>query len=263
MSESDLSFNIDIVGSGPPLVLIHGWGMHSGFFQSIIEKLKDKHTFYCVDLPGHGNSYDSLDLADLDTVVHYLVSALQGLTKDKLAVLGWSMGGLISQRIAMLYADLISKLILVSTTACFENKADWFYGIEPEVLTMFSAELEKDYSATLDRFLALQFMGSDQQKQNLRAARDLLSTKPEPTISTLRRGLQLLVNIDLRSTLDEIKCPCLILGGERDKLVPTKALRFMAETLPVARCYIIKGSSHAPFLTHSEIFNSRLDHFLL
>jgi len=263
MTDIDASLNIEMIGQGPPLVLMHGWGMHSGLFNSLIDKMKDKFRFYGVDLPGHGNSHASVDLSELDQVVHLVVETLRRLTQENINLLAWSMGGLIAQRMAMLYPELIAKIVMVSSTACFENKADWSYGLEAKILRMFSRELEKNYASTLDRFLALQFMGSEQQKKNLRGARALLATKPVPNIAAMQQGLQLLAKVDLRNHLIEIKSPCLILGGERDSLVPTAALRFITERLPKARCHIFKGSAHAPFLSHTEVFNSSLESFLL
>ena len=261
MSEKGL--NIEIEGSGPPLVLLHGWGMHAGMFRPVIEDLKDKFTFHSLDLPGHGGSDTNLNLAELDIVTHQIVEKLQQYVSSEINLLGWSLGGLIAQRIAGLYPTFISKLILVSSSACFQNKADWRYGIEANILDHFSSELESDYTVTLDRFLALQFMGSSEQKKNLKLSRDLLVMKPSPNVMALQQGLELLKQTDLRDNLSEIKCPCLLLSGERDTLIPTNATRFLSEHLPQGRCYLFKGGSHAPFLSHSAAFNLNVEHFLL
>ena len=49
---------VDVVGKGPPLVLLHGWAMHGGIFAPLVERLRDRYTLHVVDLPGHGNSRD-------------------------------------------------------------------------------------------------------------------------------------------------------------------------------------------------------------
>ena len=53
-----MSLHVDIIGSGPPLVLLHGWAMHGGIFAPLVETLRKQRTLYVVDLPGHGHSRD-------------------------------------------------------------------------------------------------------------------------------------------------------------------------------------------------------------
>ena len=48
--------HVDVVGSGPPLVLLHGWAMHGGIFAPLVEALRAHRTLHVVDLPGHGHS---------------------------------------------------------------------------------------------------------------------------------------------------------------------------------------------------------------
>jgi len=255
--------NIEIEGKGPPLALVHGWGMHAGLFQPIVDKLKDRFTFYLVDLPGHGNSTATADLSRLDAITSLIAKNLQQFVSGKINVLGWSLGGLIAQRMATLYPDLVSKLILVSSSACFTNKQGWSDGIDVAMLDQFSTELGNNYQQTLDRFLAVQFMGSAQPKINLKLARDLIAMKSTPTTVALQQGLELLKQTDLRIDLSNISCPCLVLSGERDTLIPTKAVRFITGQIPQARSYLFKSGSHAPFLTHSKAFNENLEQFLL
>ena len=50
--------HVDIVGSGPPLVLLHGWAMHGGIFAPLVEALRELRTLHVVDLPGHGHNRD-------------------------------------------------------------------------------------------------------------------------------------------------------------------------------------------------------------
>jgi len=264
---SEKKLNIEVEGSGPPVVLIHGWGMHAGIFRPIVEQLKDRFTFYLIDLPGHGDSTVTADLSELDSLTELITKEIQQLTNrkisSKISLLGWSLGGLIAQRMAALYPEFVRKLILVSSSACFANKHDWNDGIDAAILEQFSAELGNNYQQTLDRFLAVQFMGSAKPKEHLKLARKLIAMKTTPKTSALQQGLDLLKKTDLRAGLSAIKCPCLLLSGDRDTLIPTRAIRFIGSQIPQARCYLFKGASHAPFLTHSVAFNHNLEQFLL
>ena len=48
--------HVDSYGSGTPLVMLHGWGMHGGMWGSAVTKLAQHYRVHCVDLPGHGYS---------------------------------------------------------------------------------------------------------------------------------------------------------------------------------------------------------------
>ena len=259
---SATEFYNDVRGTGKPLVCLHGWGMHGGIFEPVADVMQKSHQLMLLDLPGHGNSRPIADFDNLDVLTSHVKSQIENLTSEKITILAWSMGGLVGQWLAINHPELIEKLVLVSGTACFENKDDWQHGIQPQVLQQFAAGLEHDYKATLDRFLSLQFMGADDQKTHLRHARDLIAHKPVPDVHALDHGLQLLSNTDLRSHVQDIHCPVLIMSGERDKLVPTSAVRMLAEKVKNGNAVIFKGCGHAPFLSHTPAFINYLKRFL-
>lgn len=51
-----MSLHVETLGSGAPLVLLHGWGMHGGIWSDLAAELAEHHQVHCVDLPGHGFS---------------------------------------------------------------------------------------------------------------------------------------------------------------------------------------------------------------
>ena len=80
--------HLDIIGRGPPLVLIHGWAMHGGVFAPLLDRLGAHFECHVVDLPGHGLSEERDGLA-LDATVERLLALL-----PPAIWLGWSLGGL-------------------------------------------------------------------------------------------------------------------------------------------------------------------------
>ena len=131
-----------------------------------------------------------------------------------------------------------------------------------ETLAQFAAELEKNHAATLRRFLALQVRGSEYEKSLLTELRAQLFARGEPALSALRGGLDILRDADLRPALPEIPQPALLIAGERDKLTPPAASRYMADILPDAKYVEIEGAAHAPFLSHPEVFIEHVKRFL-
>ena len=83
---------------------------------------------------------------------------------------------------------------------------------------------------------------------------------PQP--AALCAGLSILREADLVSVLPQVRCPVLLVGGEYDNLVPVAALEKMAKALSKADLCIIKGASHAPFISHRDEFVSAVARFV-
>jgi len=130
------------------------------------------------------------------------------------------------------------------------------------VLEKFAAELETNHAATLRRFIALQLRGSEKERELLALMRERLFSRGEPDMAALRAGLNILRDVDQRAELAHIRQPTLLIAGERDKLTPPEASRYMAQAMPSARLIEVEGAAHAPFLSHPEIFVAHVSGFL-
>lgn len=256
------ALHIEKTGSGSPVILLHGWGMHAGVFSPLSQNLAQNGQAMAVDLPGHGESAPFEHFAELDVLADYMAKQLLPVLESGAVLLGWSMGGLLAQAIAMAYPQYIRKLVLMCSTPCFIQTNDWSCAIKPGVLDSFAAELQRDDAGTLSRFLSLQFFGSSDQKVRLREARSLLLARPRAQSGALAQGLDLLKRSDLRSRLGGIHCPTLVINAEHDTLVPAAAGQYLAEQVVNGRCVIIHGAGHAPFLSHTAIVMNFLDRFL-
>ena len=205
-------------GSGPDLVLIHGWGLHGGIWDEFVPLLETDFRVSCVDLPGHGRS-DWQGEATLDAMVDALLDAVPGPA----AWLGWSLGGLLASRAALKRPAQVSALVMLASTPCFVRRPGWQSAMLPALLDTFAAELQADYSQTLNRFLSLQVRGSANASQTLKALRAKLLAHGEPSTAALQAGLDILRTADLRDQVFGIHCPVMLIMGERDMLVPVSA----------------------------------------
>ena len=212
---------------------------------------------HCVDLPGHGASAP-IAAFTLDSVVGHLAAKFD----RPISVCGWSLGGQIALHWTLREPDKIQRLVLVACTPCFSERNDWPFGLKQETLRQFSADLEKNHSSALRRFLVLQLRGSERERELLEIMRERLFSRGEPDIDALRGGLAILRDHDLRSLLPKIMRPALVIAGERDKLIPPEASNFMDQSLPNVRRVMIGGAAHAPFLSHRDIFVRYVTEFL-
>lgn len=244
-------------GAGPDLVLVHGWGLHGGIWGRFVPLLEAHFRVTCVDLPGHGRS-DWQGEGTLDV----MTDAVLSVAPAPAAWLGWSLGGLVATRAAVIAPDAVTALLTIASTPCFVRKPDWQSAMLPVLLDTFAAELEQDYGRTLNRFLALQVRGSDRYGEVLKTLRALLQAHGKPDAAGLRAGLQILQTADLRDSLGGIACPALLIMGERDTLVPVNAGHASSELFPNAQLSVIAGAGHAPFLAAPGVVAGLVKSFL-
>ncbi len=252
-----MNLHVESCGSGAPLLLIHGWGMHAGVWEDTAQRLAADFRVHSVDLPGCGYS-----AAGKITTLDAIVDGLSASFDEPLAVCGWSLGGQIALRWAAREPDKVRRLALVASTPCFAGRTDWPCGMAAGTLAQFAADLEQNHAATLRRFIALQLRGSENERELLAHLRECLFSRGEPDLAALRAGLEILRDTDLRAEVPAIRQPALVIAGERDKLTPPLASAWLAQTLPAARLVNIAGAAHAPFLSHPELFVEALKDFL-
>lgn len=248
---------IETLGTGPALVLIHGWAMHGGIFAPLVERLQSRYQLHLVDLPGHGrSSSDGSALA--------LVSAAEQIAAHtpRALWLGWSLGGLVALHAAQQLPHAVRGLILLGASPRFVLTNDWPQGMDTSVFANFADELARDYRGTLDRFLMLEAQGSDHMRAELRMLREQLFARGEPSPAALAAGLDILQRSDLRAGLPALATPSLWLAGRRDKLVSPAAMRAAAELARDAHFVEIRSGGHAPFLTHADEVIAAVDAFV-
>src|SRR5687767_3039137 len=102
------SMHIEVRGSGPDLVLLHGWAMHGGVFATLAERLEPHFRLHLVDLPGHGRSNYSPVPLELDAVADNLARRLPRATW-----LGWSLGGLFALQLALRHPERARGLAML------------------------------------------------------------------------------------------------------------------------------------------------------
>ncbi|HEY3553477.1 MAG TPA: pimeloyl-ACP methyl ester esterase BioH [Casimicrobiaceae bacterium] len=245
------ALHVDSVGAGAPLVLLHGFAMHGGLFAPLVDALAAHRRVFVVDLPGHGRSAPAPTFT-LDALVGAVDAAIA--TDIPLDVVGWSLGGQVALEWARVRRARIRKLVLVATTPSFVGREGWPHAMSALTLARFGDELRVDFRLTLARFLALQVHGSDEGRATLAMLRTRLLDRGEPAPAVLAAALGLLRETDLRERLASIATPALVIGGDRDAIVPIEATRRLAAALPNARHATIAGAAHAPFLSHTGAF---------
>ena len=237
------------------VVLLHGWGMNQGIWQLQKAHLESisSHSFTTLNLPGFGGTRFNGSEYQLEAVANQLAESLP----ENSVLVAWSLSGLVSLKIAECFPEKVSKVILVASSPFFAANDTW-RGIENKVLDTFMLQLSKDHKKTVERFLAIQAMGSEHAKQDIKQIKELLAQYPEAEPLALAGGLELLKHQDLRALFNDIKQPISGIFGRLDSLVPIKAVAQMQRLNAQFKADILPKASHAPFISHPEDFGKLL-----
>jgi pimeloyl-[acyl-carrier protein] methyl ester esterase len=234
-------------GKGRPIVLVHGWAMHSGIWQDFARQLAQNYQVTCIDLPGHGRS-EIIDNFTLERISDALINAVY---EQRSCWLGWSLGTTVVLDIARRFPERVNSLVLLAGNPAFTQTAQW-PGMNINLLDAFSEKLNEDCHATLVRFLSLQVNNLPDYKTLLRTLKSAVLECDAPDNETLQGGLEILKHADLRPALSDALVPVSVVLGTRDTLVPVSVGQNIQALAPEIALNIIDKAGHVPFLSHPQ-----------
>ncbi len=196
-------------GSGTPLILLHGNGEDSTYFEKCIPYLSHFFRVIAVDSRGHGRSGRGTVHLDFDSMAEDLCALLNGLGIEKAHLLGFSDGGNLAIKFTMLYPQRVDKLILNGANVSMLR------GIVPWV--------QLPLYPTVGLMTALAPLDS-----NIRWKRDVLAL--------MTRGY----GVRLRD-LQLIEQQTLVIVGDHD-MVRLSHTQAMAHEIPHAQMAVLRGS---------------------
>ncbi len=249
--------HIETYGHGQPLVMLHGWAMHTGVWRDFARQLSQHCQVICVDLPGHGRSHP-LEPFILQSVSDVL---LEAIPVERFCILGWSLGATFAMAMAERAPQRVEKLMVLAGNPRFLQSTDW-PGVKPEVLDGFVELLKTDIAQTLIRFLALQVNGLAHGKRLLQALKAAMQECPPPRYEVLQTGLEILKTSDLRNFVQNARLPVKFILGGKDALIPLELAHRVREINPKLELTILESAGHAPFLSHSEQLSRAVIEFL-
>lgn len=260
--------NVIELGTGPPLVFIHGL---SGSWQNWLEQLPvfaRDHRVVAFDLPGFGASEMPSEPISISGYARLVDALFSELGIAGAAVVGNSMGGFIGAELAIAFPPRVERLVLVSAAG----------------LSIQHYRNERALAAlrTLDRRLAAYagWLGSrsDALTRRPRARRLIFSVVahrpdrlPAALVAEQVRGsgkpgfvpaLDALTSYPIHDRLGEIACPTLIVWGTDDMLVPVRDADEFERLIPNARKVVWPQTGHLAMLERPEAFNRLLAAFL-
>lgn len=239
------------------LVFVHGWGTDSNIWRHLSSFFPANTPVSFLDLPGFGSNTHVVLEGKFDQWVQWIV----GQIPENTVLVGWSLGGLLAQGVALSRPDKLAGVVCVCSSPHFIEHKDW-PGIKPLVLESFYKQLQSDPIKTVLRFLAIQAMGSPSAKKDIADIKAKLGDMGGACVSSLSSGLDFLLHVDLRKELSKIKTPLLRIYGAKDTLVPLALWESLSGSSPHLHQVLFEQSSHAPFITETSKFIDTLHAFV-
>jgi pimeloyl-[acyl-carrier protein] methyl ester esterase len=245
-------------GRGEPLLMIHGWGVNSEIWVSLVDELKLFASVYVVDLPGMGGS-SSISPYTLDNIAKEIKA---NVPIKRFNILGWSLGGQVAMSMAIRMPEFVERLILISTTPCFVEKKDWPYGVNKKFFSNFEMEAKQNLDNTLMKFFLIQTRDMGDSKNVMRSLKKTFIEIKDENKSGMHLALNVLKETDLRNEVKKIDKPTLIITGDKDKLTSLKASIWLYEKIKGATLKEIIGANHMPFISHKKEMTESVKKFL-
>jgi pimeloyl-ACP methyl ester carboxylesterase len=248
-----LKINYKIAGSGPAILVLHGWGSSSDSWVEMQKLLAEKgYLVVCPDLPGFGKSSlpeSPYSVSDYEKIVVDFVKKIFPESSKELILLGHSFGGRISIKIIFKKSLKIKKLILcdpagIKVTPSFKTKIILLISSAGDLI--FSLKPLKKI-----KYFARNFFYFFINKRDYVKARGVMK-------ETIKKVLK----EDLRSELSSVKVKTLLLWGEKDKIVPLKYSQIFKERIENSRLEVFPKTGHSPHLECSSLLLEKIIVFL-
>jgi 3-oxoadipate enol-lactonase len=234
--ESGGGFEVRELGSGPALVLVHGYPLDGGMWSAVARILSERFRVVKPDLPGRAENPLSA-AGTMDSYADFLDEIVRG-AGGAVGLAGFSMGGYAALALARRRPEALRALALVDTRAGADDEAG--RAKRDEAISDLRARgAAAAAEAMVDKLLSPEARGRSDMVERVR--RMILRQKPETLESDLTAMRD---RADQTGMLSEIRVPTLVLAGELDTITPPGPAREMAAAIPGAEFVEIPGAGH-------------------
>lgn len=255
------SYRVD--GKGQPLVLIMGLGGRKENWKPQVRAFKRYFRVITFDNRGVGGSSRLPGPITIEAMVSDTLALLDHLGIDRAHVLGYSLGGIVAQEIAIRYPERVNKLILASTVAIGDESDASVEGLQ-KTLGLEQGGGQQGLEGVDARRIMPAVTDLAFNKWYYRLVIRLLAPLQAHSIGleALTGQFQAAADVNTLGRVDSIQATTLVLTGTDDRLVDASASRVLASRIPHAKLVTIEGGSHSVAIEMRRRFNEAVLDFL-
>ncbi|HRP12271.1 MAG TPA: alpha/beta hydrolase [Terricaulis sp.] len=251
-------------GVGAPILLIHGWAAHGGFFQDLAARLARGRRVLTLTLRGHLGSEAGQAPLTIETLGEDIAEFVEALDLKAVTALGWSMGAMALWSAAARLEGRLEAIIVEEMAPKLTNDSDWRvglaggYGASDVAATL--AEIEADWPAYVTRFAPRMFAPDARaaKPELIEWARAEMSNNDARAMASYWASM---AAQDFRGRLPAIETPMLVLHGAESQVYPDGATAFVASAAPHGAHVSIPGAGHVPHLEAPDFFFQQIEAF--
>src|SRR6185295_5000076 len=202
--------NVTDLGSGTPVVWVHGFPLASSIFESQLAIRGVRHVM--PDLPGFGQSRASGREMTIDDYARLVIDLLDQRGLDRAVLAGVSMGGYVCLAAARLAPERLAGLILIDTRAAADGEE-----ARKGRFTSIATIEEKGIAPIVESMLPKMITAGAPEAMRMRLREIMTSTSAEGAIAALRA---MATRRDATALLPKIAVPALVIVGEEDTITP-------------------------------------------
>ncbi|HEX8642011.1 MAG TPA: alpha/beta hydrolase [Allosphingosinicella sp.] len=247
-------------GRGRPLVLLHGLMAHGDFFRSQAP-LAEHFRMIRIDLRGHGASRSGSGGSGIERLAGDVCELAEALGLERAIGVGWSLGATILWHVLTgPAAARFAGAVVIDMTARVLNDGDWTLGLSPEACDARTAAIRDDFeSFALSAGQGIFAQPVENGKRALAEWASFEFARNDPAL--IADIWASLVTQDVRSLLQRIAHPTLVVHGARSGLYGDDTADHLVAALPNAEAVRFDASGHAPHLEQPELFNRTVSDF--
>lgn len=250
----DLQLRYETQGTGTPVVFLHGLGSGADDWALQVPVFAERYRVITLDLRAHGQSQFTGALT-VEQMASDVAALLAHLDAGPAHVVGLSLGGCVSLALCIQHAARVRSLTLVNTFARYQppGTGGLWRGAQRLWLLQFRPIHE------VAEFVAAGLFPKPEQGLLREAAIASLSRNSQ---ATYWAALHAIRRFDGRAQLGDIRCPTLVVLGDRDRTVPRASGELLARAIPGARRLVLTDSGHASPMDQPEAFNAAVLSFI-
>lgn len=240
-------------GIGRPLVLLHPIGVERSWWDEYVQDWQTAYETVTIDMRGHGDS--SLVIAPV-TLSDHAADVAAVLKQEGIAgatLIGVSMGGMVAQRVAIEYPELVGALILCATAGGFPDE------VRPRIRARGDITRQGSMSEVVDETIARWFTHDTPRADLVEKCRTRLLADDWYSWSA---NWQAISQLDNLGELGAVRQPALVVAGEADASIAPAVSQRIADALPVSDFISIPRAAHFGAFDLRDVFMQVFNPFL-